>query len=65
MKKKKKGEMRISQRIGIAMMMAGVLLLIMSEDPYLYGSISTKDFLFRFVWTVILWFSGMNLYRSE
>lgn len=65
MKKKKKGEMRISQRIGIAMMMAGVLLLIMSEDPYLYGSISTKDFFFRFVWTVILWFSGMNLYRSE
>jgi hypothetical protein len=65
MKKRRKGAMRISQRIGVAMMLAGVLLLIMSEDPYLYGSISTKDFLCRFVWTVILWFSGMNLYRSE
>ena len=65
MKKRRKGAMRISQRIGVALMLAGVLLLIMSEDPYLYGIISTKDFLFRFVWTVILWFSGINLYRSE
>ena len=65
MKKRRKGAMRISQRIGVALMLAAAMLVVFSEDPYLYGAITTGSLLVRFGWAVILWFAGMNLYRWE
>lgn len=63
--RKKKKRMSIQHRIGVALMLAAVMLLVLSEDPYLYGVITTGSLLARFGWAIILWFSGMNLYRWE
>ena len=49
----------------LAIVLAAVMLVVLSEDPYLYGVITTGSLLVRFGWTVILWFAGMNLYRWE
>lgn len=61
----KKKRMSIQQRIGVALMLAAAMLVVFSEDPYLYGVITTGSLLARFGWAIILWFSGMNLYRWE
>ena len=63
--RKRKKRMSIQRRIGVALMLAAVALLVLSEDPYLYGVITTRGLLVRFGWTIILWFAGMNLYRWE
>ena len=63
--RKKRKHMSIQRRIGVALMLAAVALLVLSEDPYLYGVITTRGLLVRFGWTIILWFAGMNLYRWE
>lgn len=63
--RKRKKRMSIQRRIGVALMLAAVMLLVLSEDPYLYGVITTGSLLARFGWAIILWFSGMNLYRWE
>ena len=63
--RKRKKRMSIQRRIGVALMLAAVMLVVLSEDPYLYGVITTGSLLVRFGWTVILWFAGMNLYRWE
>lgn len=63
--RKKRKPMSIQRRIGVALMLAAVMLLVLSEDPYLYGVITTGSLLARFGWAIILWFSGMNLYRWE
>ena len=61
--RKRKKHMSIQRRIGVALMLAAVMLVVLSEDPYLYGVITTGSLLVRFGWAVILWFAGMNLYR--
>lgn len=61
----RKKETGIMHRIGMALMLAAVMLVVLSEDPYLYGAINTGSLLVRFGWAVILWFAGMNLYRWE
>ena len=61
----KKKRMSIQQRIGAALMLAAAMLVVLSEDPYLYGAITTGSLLVRFGWAAILWFAGMNLYRWE
>ena len=63
--RKRKKRMSIQRRIGVALMLAAVMLLVLSEEPYLYGVITTGSLLARFGWAIILWFSGMNLYRWE
>lgn len=63
--RKKRKHMSIQRCIGVALMLAAVMLLVLSEDPYLYGVITTGSLLARFGWAIILWFSGMNLYRWE
>ena len=63
--RKERKHMSIQRRIGVALMLAAVMLLVLSEDPYLYGVITTGSLLARFGWAIILWFSGMNLYRWE
>lgn len=63
--RKRKKRMSIQRRIGVVLMLAAVMLLVLSEDPYLYGVITTGSLLARFGWAIILWFSGMNLYRWE
>lgn len=63
--RKKRKHMSIQRRIGVALMLAALMLLVLSEDPYLYGVITTGSLLARFGWAIILWFSGMNLYRWE
>lgn len=63
--RKKRKHMSIQRRIGVALMLAAAMLLVLSEDPYLYGVITTGSLLARFGWAIILWFSGMNLYRWE
>ena len=63
--RKRKKRMSIQRRIGVALMLAAGMLGVLSEDPYLYGVITTGSLLVRFGWTVILWFAGMNLYRWE
>lgn len=63
--RKRKKRMSIQRRIGVALMLAAVMLVVLSEDPYLYGVITTGSLLVRFGWAVILWFAGMNLYRWE
>ena len=61
----KKKRMSIQQRIGVTLMLAAVMLTVLSEDPYMYGEITTGSLLVRFGWAIILWFAGMNLYRWE
>ena len=61
--RKRKKHMSIQRRIGVALMLAAVMLVVLSEAPYLYGVITTGSLLVRFGWAVILWFAGMNLYR--
>lgn len=63
--RKRKKRMSIQRRVGVALMLAAVMLLVLSEDPYLYGVITTRSLLVRFGWAVILWLAGMNLYRWE
>ena len=63
--RKRKKRMSIQHRIGVALMLAAAMLLVLSEGPYLYGVITTGSLLARFGWAIILWFSGMNLYRWE
>ena len=58
-------KMTVMRRVGVALMLAAVMLLVLSEDPYLYGVITTGGLLVRFGWAIILWFAGMNLYRWE
>ena len=61
--RKKRKHMSIQRRIGVALMLAAVMLLVLSEDPYLYGVITTGSLLARFGWAVMLMAGGYSLYR--
>ena len=43
--RKRKKRMSIQHRIGAALMLAGIMLLALSEEPYLSDVISTGSFL--------------------
>ena len=61
--RKRKKRMSIQCRIGVALMLAGFMLLAFSEEPYLSDVISTGSFLVRAAWAVILMVGGYSLYR--
>ena len=61
--RKRKKRMSIQRRIGVALMLAGIMLLAFSEEPYLSGVISTGCFLVRAAWAVMLMAGGYSLYR--
>ena len=61
--RKKRKHMSIQRRIGVALMLAAVMLLVLSEEPYLYGVITTGSLLARAAWAVMLTAGGYSLYR--
>ena len=61
--RKRKKRMSIQHRIGVALMLAGIMLLALSEEPYLSDVISTGSFLVRAAWAVMLMAGGYILYR--
>lgn len=61
--RKRKKRMSIQRRIGVALMLAGFMLLALSEEPYLSDVISTGSFLVRAAWAVMLMAGGYSLYR--
>ena len=61
--RKRKKRMSIQRRIGVALMLAGFMLLALSEEPYLSDVISTGSFLVRAAWAVMLTAGGYSLYR--
>ena len=61
--RKKRKHMSIQRRIGVALMLAGIMLLALSEEPYLSDVISTGSFLVRAAWAVMLMAGGYILYR--
>ena len=61
--RKRKKRMSIQRRIGVALMLAGFILLAFSEEPYLSDGISTGSFLVRAAWAVRLMAGGYSLYR--
>lgn len=61
--RKRKKRMSIQHRIGAALMLAGIMLLALSEEPYLSDVISTGSFLVRAAWAVMLMAGGYSLYR--
>lgn len=60
---KKRHRYNILQRIGIALMLGGAGLFVLSVDPYAAGYISTADFLARTAWGLMLGASGWLLWR--
>ena len=58
--RKRKKRMSIQRRIGVALMLAGFILLAFSEEPYLSDVIS---FRVRAPWAVRLMAGGYSLYR--
>ena len=64
MRRHKKGRRyNILQRVGIAMMLAGAGLWVLSVDPYAAGYIGTAEFLARTTWGLMLGASGWLLWR--
>ena len=61
--RKRKKRVSIQRRIGVALMLAGFMLLVFSEEPYLSDVISTGSFLVRAAWAVMLMAGGYSLYR--
>lgn len=61
--RKRKKRVSIQRRIGVALMLAGIMLLALSEEPYLSDVISTGSFLVRAAWAVMLMAGGYSLYR--
>lgn len=61
--RKRKKRMSIQRRIGVALMLAGFMLLVFSEEPYLSDVISTGSFLVRAAWAGMLMAGGYSLYR--
>lgn len=61
--RKRKKRMSIQRRIGVALMLAGFMLLALSEEPYLSDVISTGSFLARAAWAGMLMAGGYSLYR--
>ena len=53
----------ILQRVGIAMMLGGAGLWVLSVDPYAAGYIGTAEFLARTTWGLMLGASGWLLWR--
>ena len=62
-KRKRTKRMSIQRRIGVALMLAGFMLLAFSEEPYLSDVISTGSFLARAAWAGMLMAGGYSLYR--
>lgn len=61
--RKKRKHMSIQRRIGAALMLAGFMLLALSEEPYLSEVISTGTFLARAAWAGMLMVGGYSLCR--
>ena len=61
--RKRNKRMSIQRRIGVALMLAGIMMLALSEEPYLSDVISTGSFLARAAWAGMLMAGGYSLYR--